>query len=107
MKTANSEWCVFRTNVTDRFGSVIAEFGNVTGQFGDATTGSCTRLSSVAELSRGEEVVLALRMNHRWGITSRPFGQRCRIESFPSRKPCNKALPLMKNSRPRQSVAFA
>ncbi len=29
--------CVFRTIVTDRFGSVTAEFGNVTGHFGDVT----------------------------------------------------------------------
>jgi hypothetical protein len=31
--------CVFRTIVTDRFGSVTAEFGNVTGHFGDVTDG--------------------------------------------------------------------
>ena len=31
--------CVFRTNVTARFGIVTAEFGNVTGQFGDVTDG--------------------------------------------------------------------
>ena len=29
--------CVFRTNVTARFGIVTAEFGNVTGHFGDVT----------------------------------------------------------------------
>jgi hypothetical protein len=29
--------CVFRTNVTARFGNVTAEFGNVTGHFGDVT----------------------------------------------------------------------
>jgi len=32
--------CVFRTIVTDRFGTVTAEFGNVTGHFGDVTGGS-------------------------------------------------------------------
>ena len=31
--------CVFRTIVTDRFGSVTAEFGNVTGDFGNVTDG--------------------------------------------------------------------
>ena len=34
-----TRYCVFRTIVTDRFGSVTAEFGNVTGQFGDVTDG--------------------------------------------------------------------
>ena len=29
--------CVFRTNVTDRFGIVTAEFGNVTDDFGNVT----------------------------------------------------------------------
>jgi hypothetical protein len=29
--------CVFRTNVTARFGIVTAEFGNVTGDFGNVT----------------------------------------------------------------------
>ena len=29
--------CVFRTIVTDRFGSVTAEFGNVTDDFGGVT----------------------------------------------------------------------
>jgi len=35
-----SDWysaCVFRTIVTDRFGSVTAEFGNVTDDFGNVT----------------------------------------------------------------------
>jgi hypothetical protein len=32
-------WCVFRTNVTARFGSVTAEFGSVTGRSGDVTAG--------------------------------------------------------------------
>ena len=31
--------CVFRTNVTDRFGIVTAEFGIVTDRFGDVTDG--------------------------------------------------------------------
>jgi hypothetical protein len=31
--------CVFRTNVTARFGSVTAEFGSVTGRSGDVTAG--------------------------------------------------------------------
>jgi hypothetical protein len=31
--------CVFRTNVTARFGIVTAEFGNVTDRFGDVTDG--------------------------------------------------------------------
>ena len=31
--------CVFRTNVTARFGSVTAEFGSVTGHSGDVTAG--------------------------------------------------------------------
>ena len=30
-------YCVFRTNVTDRFGIVTAEFGIVTGGFGNVT----------------------------------------------------------------------
>lgn len=29
--------CVFRTNVTGRFGMVTVDFGNVTGQFGNVT----------------------------------------------------------------------
>ncbi|EEE05580.1 hypothetical protein BURMUCGD2M_3811 [Burkholderia multivorans CGD2M] len=29
--------CVFRTNVTDRFGIVTGDFGNVTGHFGNVT----------------------------------------------------------------------
>ena len=32
-------FCVFRTNVTDRFGIVTAEFGIVTDRFGDVTDG--------------------------------------------------------------------
>ncbi|TDF59447.1 hypothetical protein E1J61_34820 [Cupriavidus sp. L7L] len=31
------EWCVFRTNVTGRFGIVTGDFGNVTGHFGNVT----------------------------------------------------------------------
>jgi hypothetical protein len=31
--------CVFRTNVTARFGIVTADFGIVTGRSGDVTTG--------------------------------------------------------------------
>ena len=31
--------CVFRTNVTARFGIVTADFGSVTGHFGDVTAG--------------------------------------------------------------------
>ncbi|WP_265919680.1 6TM ABC transporter family protein [Cupriavidus nantongensis] len=30
-------WCVFRTNVTGRFGIVTGDFGNVTGHFGNVT----------------------------------------------------------------------
>ncbi|MBB5429017.1 hypothetical protein HDG40_007212, partial [Paraburkholderia sp. JPY158] len=29
--------CVFRTNVTGRFGMVTGDFGNVTGHFGNVT----------------------------------------------------------------------
>ena len=36
---ASVHTCVFRTIVTDRFGSVTAEFGNVIGHFGDVTDG--------------------------------------------------------------------
>ncbi|NUY36044.1 hypothetical protein F0160_37870 [Paraburkholderia sp. JPY303] len=30
-------FCVFRTNVTGRFGMVTGDFGNVTGHFGNVT----------------------------------------------------------------------
>ena len=40
-------YCVFRTNVTARFGIVTAEFGNVTGHFGNVTEASFGRSSSV------------------------------------------------------------
>jgi hypothetical protein len=33
----NDGYCVFRTIVTGRFGSVTAEFGNVTDDFGGVT----------------------------------------------------------------------
>ena len=58
------EGCVFRTNVTARFGIVTADFGIVTGRFGDVTDRSlCTRLRADADLSRGRRSVL--RMTHR------------------------------------------
>ena len=34
---AGTPKCVFRSNVTARFGIVTGEFGNVTGHFGDVT----------------------------------------------------------------------
>ena len=37
---AVSKWCVFRTNVTARFGIVTADFGSVTGRSGDVTGGA-------------------------------------------------------------------
>ena len=39
LDAADYECCVFRTNVTDRFGIVTAEFGIVTDRFGDVTDG--------------------------------------------------------------------
>lgn len=33
----NTIKCVFRTNVTSRFGMVTGDFGNVTGHFGNVT----------------------------------------------------------------------
>jgi len=32
-----ARWCVFRMNVTGRFGIVTGDFGNVTGHFGNVT----------------------------------------------------------------------
>lgn len=37
IESGRFDQCVFRTNVTARFGIVTADFGSVTGRFGDVT----------------------------------------------------------------------
>ena len=57
--------------MTARFGIVTAEFGNVTDHFGDVTDDVLMAAWAEGGSRPVNRSVLALRMNHCWGLASR------------------------------------